>query len=83
MKKLSYKERSELWTRFRKDNEDFNDLCNERDKVARTIEHHQIVNEALIVELKKWDIKADTVFRKEIDKEIKMKNKKKIIKTKN
>ena len=35
MKKLSDAERAELWSRLRKENESFEDLCNERDKIVR------------------------------------------------
>ena len=68
MKKLSSKERSELWSRLRKENESFVDLCNERDKVVRMIEHHEIVTKALYSELEKWDSMLETVIEREMEK---------------
>ena len=69
MKKLSQKEKSELWSRLRKDGKDFEDLCDARDEVVRTIGHHDVVRRALILELEKWDIKVEKMFKKLVDKE--------------
>jgi len=70
-KKLSRKERSELWSHLRQEDKVFADLCDARDEVVRTIGHHDVVKRALISELEKWDLEIDEIFRKEIDKEIK------------
>jgi len=67
-KKLSRKEISELWSRLRKEDEIFDDLCNARDEVVRTIGHHEVVKRALISELEKWDTKIETMFRKLLNK---------------
>ena len=67
MKKLSDAERSELWSRLRKENESFEDLCNERDKIVRMIEHHEIVKNALYSQLDKWDSTLGVVFSKLMD----------------
>ena len=67
-KKSSDKESSELFAKLMKNDEDFADLVNERNKIVGIIEHHQIVTEALFTELEKWDIKVETVFQKELDK---------------
>ena len=69
MKKLSQKEKSELWSRLRKENGIFDDLCDARDEVVRVIAHNDLVKRALVSELKKWDIKVDTIFQKEIEQE--------------
>ena len=68
-KKLSSKERTDLWSRLRKEDEVFTDLCNARDEVVRTMGHHDVVKRALILELEKWDIQVDKMFRKLVDKE--------------
>ncbi len=70
-KKLTRKERTDLWSRLRKEDEVFIDLCNARDEVVRTMGHNDVVKRALILELEKWDTKVDTMFQKEIDKETK------------
>jgi len=77
MKKLSKKERSELWSRLRKENESFENLCNERDKIVRMIEHHQIVEIALVSQLEKWNTVLGDMFSKLIEDKIAMKIKKK------
>ena len=69
MKKLSQKEKSDLWSRLRKEDDNFKDVCNERDKIVRIIEHHEIVTKALYTELEKWDTKVDTIFQKEIEQQ--------------
>ena len=74
MKKLSRKEIGDLFSRLRKESEDFADLCNERDKIVGIIEHHEIVKNALSLELEKWDTKIETIFSKALEKEIKLKN---------
>jgi len=63
-KKLSDKELSEMFSRLRKEDNIFEDLCNERDKIARIIEHHEIVKNALYSELEKWDTKIEAMFSK-------------------
>ena len=73
MKKLSRKERSELWSRLRKEDIIFADLCDARDEVVRTIGHHDVVKRALISELEKWDIKVEKMFGKLAEKEKKWK----------
>jgi len=73
MRKPSSKERSQLWTCLRKEDVVFEDLCNERDKIVRLIEHHEIVKNALYSELEKWDAKIDVMFSKKMEKEIKLK----------
>ena len=73
MKKLSDKERSDLWSRLRKENEDFTDLCDARDEVVRTIGYHDIVKRALVAELEKWDVKVEKMFGKLAEKEKKWK----------
>ena len=70
MKKLTRKEKHDLWSRLRKENSKFRDLCDERDKIVRIVEHHDIVKQALISELEKWDGLIDEVFRKLINKKI-------------
>ena len=77
MKKLSRKERADLWSRLRKENEDFTDLCDARDEVVRIIGHHDVVKRALILELENWDMRVEGMFRKLEGKEIKLKNKEK------
>jgi len=67
MKKLSQKEKSELWLRLRKEDDNFEDLCNERDKIARLIENHEIITKALYSELEKWDTKVKAMFAKAIN----------------
>ena len=67
MKKLSDAERVELWSGLRKENEAFEDLCNERDKIARMIEHHEIVKNALYSQLEKWDSMVEVMFSKLMD----------------
>ena len=52
-KKLSRKERSEIWSHLRQENKVFADLCDARDEVVRTIGHHDVVIRALISELEK------------------------------
>jgi len=73
MKKLSRQERSELWSRLRKENKNFADLCDARDEVVRTIGHQDIVTRALVAELEKWDIKVEKMFGKLAEKEKKWK----------
>ena len=73
MKKLSYKEKSELWSRLRKKDEIFDDLCNARDEVVRTLGHHEVVKRALISEIEKWDNKIEAMFSKALKKEITLK----------
>ena len=75
MKKLSQKEKSELWSRLRKENDNFKDVCTERDKIVRLIENHEIVTKALYSELEKWDFKVDANFQKEIEQQEKDKAK--------
>ena len=76
MKKLSDAERSELWSRLRKENESFEDLCNERDKIVRMREHHQIVEIALGSQLEKWNNVLGDMFNRLMEKEIAKKIKK-------
>jgi len=73
MKKLSHKEKSELWSRLRKKDEIFDDLCNARDEVIRTLGHHEVVKRALISEIEKWDTKIEAMFSKALKKEITLK----------
>jgi len=73
-KYLNSKEKESLWLRMRKD-DIFDDLCEERDKIVRLIENHDIEKNALIVELEKWDAKISTIFSKAISKDIKLKEK--------
>jgi len=68
IKNLSSKKIADLFVHLKKENKNFKDLCNERDKLVTIIEHHQIVSEALISELKNWDVKVDTMFQKELAK---------------
>ena len=70
MKKLSRKQTSELWSRLRKDDEIFDDLCDARDEVVRVLAHQDMITRALVTELEKWDTKVDAMFQKKIDKEI-------------
>ena len=70
MKKLSRKQTSELWSRLRKDDEIFDDLCDARDEVVRVLAHQDMITRALVTELEKWDTKVDAMFQKKIDIEI-------------
>ena len=69
-KKLTRKEISQLWSQLRKEDEKFNDLCDARDEVVRVIAHNDLVKHSLVEELKKWDVKVESMFQKKIDKEI-------------
>jgi len=73
LKKLSRKQTSELWSRLRKEDEIFDDLCDARDEVVRVLAHQDMITCALVTELEKWDVKVETMFQKKIDKEIKLK----------
>jgi len=57
-----------MFSRLRKEDNIFEDLCNERNKIVRIIEHHEIVKNALYSELEKWDIRIDKIFRKLVEK---------------
>jgi len=76
MKKLSKREKSVMWSILRKENESFEDLCNERDKIVSMIEHHEIVKNALYSQLEKWDSMLEEMFCKFIESELAMKIKK-------
>ena len=67
-KKQPSKNSTDLFVKMIKENKDFEDLCDERNKIVRIIEHQQIVTEALFTELEKWDQKVDSMFQKELEK---------------
>ena len=63
MKKMTRNETGKLFSRLRKEDAEFDDLCDARDDVVRVMAHHDIVKEALLLELEKWDLKMHTSFR--------------------
>ena len=60
--KLTRKEMGELFEHFRKEDQTFEDLVSEREKIVRIIETHSITMDSLKTELKKWDIKIEKKF---------------------
>jgi len=52
----------ELFEHFRKEDQTFEDLVSEREKIVRIIETHSITMDSLKTELKKWDIKIEKKF---------------------
>ena len=69
------KNSTDLFVKMIKENKDFEDLCDERNKIVRIIEQHQIVVDALFTELKKWDIRVEKMFQEKISKtDLKKKN---------
>ena len=64
IKKLTENKTRELFVRFRKENDIFDDLLSERDKIVRIMEIHSITMDALSVELEKWDARIDKDFGK-------------------
>ena len=69
--KLTRKELSKLFVRLRKEDEIFEDLVSERDKIIGVMEFHTISLDALNTELKKWDMQVEEMFKKLIDKKMK------------
>ena len=53
-----------LFVKLRRQNIEFQDLCDERDKIVRIIEHHQIIVESLYSELDKWERNLEEMFLK-------------------
>jgi len=54
----------ELFEHFRKEDQTFEDLVSEREKIVRIIETHSITMDSLKTELKKWDNKIEKKFEK-------------------
>ena len=63
-KKQTSNKTDELFVQFRKENDDFEDLVSEREKIVRVMEIHSINLDALKTELEKWDYKINKEFRK-------------------
>lgn len=50
--------------RLRKENPEFDDLCDARNSVLRVIESHQIAEEALKEKFESWDSKVTSMYEK-------------------
>ena len=69
------KDNGALLVRFRKENETFDDLVSERDKILRVVEINSITMSALKAELTIWDDCVYKEFKKLYDEKFKISKK--------